>query len=128
MKFMVSGYKGAKNFEGTLDAAMQQLMAASSQHAQTPPKPTPAEMKIQCQQMALASNERIAQSTNETNRMIAQMQGQLKAQDLQIKALEASTKAKEVDSKIQHNQASLHIDAMDSAHRSALDYSGLGGI
>lgn len=124
MKFMVSGYKGAKEFEGTLDAAMQQLQANMAQMQQQPPKPTPAELKSQAQMQQLQAQVQIATEANQKDVAIAQMQAQLKAQDLQLKAFAAQTHAKEVDASIARDQAHTHIDVVSAAHGQAMDRVG----
>lgn len=126
MKFMVSGYKGAKEFEGTLDDEMKKFVAAGAQQQQTPPKPTPAELKAQGQQAQIAADMQQTQMQEQTKRDIAGLQAQIKGQDLQIKALEAQTKAKQVDAQIARDQAHTHIDVVGAAHSNALDVAGLG--
>ena len=126
MKFMVAGYKGAKDFEGTLDAMMQGLIAQSAQKSTTPPQPTPAMLKAQTAQMQIQANAQSDQEKNQTLKDIAGLQAQLKAQDLQIRALEAQTKAKAVDATIARDAANTHIAVIDSAHANAMDR--LGGV
>lgn len=124
MKFMVSGYKGAKEFEGVLDTQMQQIQASIANKSQEPPKPTPEELKAQAKQADLQARVQIAQSSDQKDLQIAQMQGSIKQMDLQIKALLAQTKAKEVDANIVRDQAHTHIDVVSNAHANALDLIG----
>lgn len=124
MKMMVSGYKAAKEFEGTLDDSMQQLMAAQAQQKNQPPKPTPQELKAQTAQMQIASDERIAAVEAQSAQAIAGVQAQLKQMALQIDAMNAQTKAKQVEAAISRDQARTHIDVVNAAHSNALDLTG----
>lgn len=128
IKFMVSGYKGAKEFEGTLDAMLQQLTSAVAGKAQMPPKPTPEMMKAQTAQMQIQATAQANEQTNQTNLQIAQMQAQIKAQKLQIDALNAQTKAKVAEASIARDQAHTHIAVIEGAHSQAMDTSGLGAL
>ena len=49
------------------------------------------------------------------------MQSQIKAQDLQIRALEASTKAKAVDASIERDHARHALDIVTNAYANAMD-------
>lgn len=126
MKFMVSGYKGSKEFEGTLDDAMKQMIADQALRQQQPPKPTPQELKSQGQQAQIQADLQITAMQEETKKVVAGMQSQIKQLSLQVEAMNAATKAKSVDAAIVRDRAKLHIDALDAAHVSALDVADLG--
>ena len=125
LKFMVSGYKGAKDFEGTLDAAMQSLMANAAQQQQQaqsqPPQPSPEQIKAQIAQQKIAADAQSEEAKNQTAIQVAQLQAQVKQQELQLRAYEAQTHAKQVDAEIERDQTATHIAIVDGAHQQAMD-------
>jgi autotransporter translocation and assembly factor TamB len=92
MKFGIGAFKQAEPIEGTLDAALEQMKAASQQPKQ--PQPDPEQMKMQAQQQS------------------EQMKMQADAQAAQMKAqIDVQAQQARVQADMQIEQMKLQADA-----------------
>lgn len=83
-KFMVSGFKGARSIEGTIDQTLQELQAKAAQAAQQPPQPSPEEKAAMAKAQADAQAEQVrAQVDMQVEQARMQMEERLEAQRLQ---------------------------------------------
>lgn len=105
MKFGIGGFKQAKQIEGTIDAALQQLNAKAAKEAQNP-KPNPEMMKLQAEQQAnqakMKSDVQMQQARVQADIQIAQMKAQMDAQ---------------LESQKQQNEAQLKMQEMAAAEK-----------
>ena len=93
MKFGVAGFKQAKPIEGTIDAALQQLMQRQAQAAQNP-QPDPEMMKVQAEQqtnqMKMQADAQAAQMKMQSDAQIQQARVQA---DMEIERMKAQMQA-----------------------------------
>tara|TARA_R110000868_G_scaffold145987_1_gene366569 strand:- start:1434 stop:3734 length:2301 start_codon:yes stop_codon:yes gene_type:complete len=89
IRFGVAGFKQARQIEGTIDLALQQLVAKAAQAAQSP-QADPEAMKAQAQQQTaqaeLQAKIQIEQAKAQADMQIEQMKAQTTAQTEQMKA------------------------------------------
>jgi len=129
IQFVSAGYKGGETLEGLLDQSFQQLQQAGTQKAQTPPQPSPEQIKAQTQQQKIAADLQQTQMQEETKRVIAQMQAQLDAFANQLKGEQNQLKARELDQKAAKDAADTRVaaaqvavDATNAVHSNAVDH------
>jgi hypothetical protein len=103
MKFGIGGFKQAQSMEGSIDAALDKLVAANAQKAQNP-QPNPEMMKIQADQQAtqmkvqadVQGQQARAQAEMQIEQMKMQMETQLENQrqqhDSQLKMQELAAR------------------------------------
>ena len=93
MKFAVAGFKQAKPIEGTIDAALQQLVQRQAQAAQNP-QPDPEMMKVQAEQQAnqmkMQADAQAAQMKMQSDAQIQQARVQA---DMEIERMKAQMQA-----------------------------------
>lgn len=89
MKFGISGFKAAREIEGTIDLALQQLVQKAAQAAQNP-QPHPEQVKAQAQAQAdqakTAAQGQIEQMKAQAGLQVEQLKAQTGLQIEQIKA------------------------------------------
>ena len=115
MKFGIGGFKQAQAIEGSIDASLQQMVAASAQKAQNP-QPSPEMIKVQAQQQAdqmkvqadIQSQQARAQADMQIEQMKMQMEAQLETQRQQH---EAQLKMQELAAKEQYERWKTELDA-----------------
>jgi len=115
MKFGIGGFKQAQTIEGSIDAALQQMVQASAQKAHNP-QPSPEMMKIQAQQQTeqakvqadVQSQQARAQADMQIEQMKAQMEAQMESQRQQH---EAQLKMQELAAKEQFDRWKTELEA-----------------
>jgi flagellar biosynthesis GTPase FlhF len=115
MKFGIGGFKQAQTIEGSIDAALQQMVQASAQKAQNP-QPSPEMMKIQAQQQTeqakvqadVQSQQARAQAEMQIEQMKAQMEAQMESQRQQH---EAQLKMQELAAREQFDRWKAELEA-----------------
>ncbi|MFZ9615739.1 MAG: hypothetical protein ACO3AG_03605, partial [Fluviibacter sp.] len=115
MKFGIGGFKQAQSIEGSIDAALQQIIAASAQKAQNPP-PNPEMIKVQAQQQAeqmkVQAETQAQQARAQADMQIQQMKLQMEAQlETQRQQHEAQLKMQELAAKEQFDRWKTELDA-----------------
>lgn len=115
MKFGIGGFKQASIIEGTIDAALQQMIEASKQKAQNP-QPSPEMQKIQAQQQMeqakVQADVQSQQARMQADVQIEQMKAQLEAQlETQRQQHEAQLKMQELAAKEQFDRWKTELDA-----------------
>lgn len=117
LRYAVSKFKGAEEFEGVIDAGLQELKQEMANPQ--PPKPTPDEVKMQAdiqhqqamaqreaqqdqmemqqKQQELAANMIKADKDRESNEKIAQLNFAAKMKELEIKERELALRERELD-------------------------------
>ena len=124
MKFGIGGFKQARQIEGTIDVALQQLTAKAQHMAQNPP-PNPEMMKLQADQQAsqakLQAESQIAQLKAQAEMQMVQAKAQAdmqmeqgKAQsDMQLEQLKAQI-SQELETSKQQHEAALKLQELAS--------------
>lgn len=115
MKFGIGGFKQAQAVEGSINAALEQMVAATAQKAQNP-QPNPEMIKVQAQQQAdqmkvqadIQSQQARAQADMQIEQMKMQMEAQLETQRQQH---EAQLKMQELAAKEQYERWKTELDA-----------------
>ena len=115
VKFGIGGFKQAQAIEGSIDAALQKMIAATAQKAQNPP-PNPEMMKIQAQQQMeqaktqadIQGQQARAQADMQIEQMKMQMEAQLETQRQQH---DAQLKMQELAAKEQYERWKTELDA-----------------
>ena len=115
MKFGIGGFKQAEVMEGTIDAALQQMIAAAQQKAMNP-QPSPEMQKIQAQtQMEQAKVQADAQGQQarmQADVQIEQMKAQMNAQlETQRQQHEAQLKMQELAAQEQFDRWKAELEA-----------------
>jgi hypothetical protein len=103
MKFGIGAFKQAEPIEGTLDAALEQMKAASQQPKQ--PQPDPEQMKMQAQQQSDQMKMQAQQQTDQARLQADAQAAQMKAQ-IDVQAQQARVQAD-----MQIEQMKLQADA-----------------
>jgi hypothetical protein len=115
MKFGIGGFKQAQSMEGSIDAALDKLVAANAQKAQNP-QPNPEMMKIQADQQAtqmkvqadVQGQQARAQADMQIEQMKMQMETQLENQRQQN---ESQLKMQELAAQEQFDRWKSELDA-----------------
>jgi hypothetical protein len=115
MKFGLGGFKQGAIMEGSIDAALQQMIASNAKKAQNP-QPTPEMIKVQAQQQAdqmkvqadVQSQQARAQADMQIEQMKMQMEAQLETQRQQH---DAQLKMQELAAKEQYERWKTELDA-----------------
>jgi hypothetical protein len=115
MKFGIGGFKQASIIEGTIDAALQQMIEASKQKAQNP-QPSPEMQKIQAQQQMeqakVQADVQSQQARMQADVQIEQMKAQLEAQlETQRQQHEAQLKMQELAAQEQFDRWKTELEA-----------------
>jgi F0F1-type ATP synthase membrane subunit b/b' len=115
IRFGVAGFKQARQIEGTIDLALQQLVAKAAQAAQSPPA-DPEAMKAQAQQQAaqaeLQAKIQIEQAKAQADMQIEQMKVQATAQvEQQRQQFDGQMKMQELAAKEQLEKWKAELDA-----------------
>ena len=115
IKFGVAGFKQARQIEGSIDQALQQLVAKAAQAEQNP-KADPEAMKVQAEQQAaqaeLQAKMQIEAGKAQSDMQIEQMKAQMLAQsEQQRQQFEAQMKMQELAAKEQFERWKADLDA-----------------
>jgi hypothetical protein len=115
MKFGIGGFKQAQAVEGSINAALEQMVAASAQKAQNPP-PNPEMLKAQAvektAQMKVQADVQSQQARAQADMQIEQMKMQMEAQlETQRQQHEAQLKMQELAAKEQYERWKTELDA-----------------
>jgi hypothetical protein len=115
MKFGIGGFKQAQSVEGSINAALEQMVAASAQKAQNPP-PNPEMLKAQAvektAQMKVQADVQSQQARAQADMQIEQMKMQMEAQlETQRQQHEAQLKMQELAAKEQYERWKTELDA-----------------
>lgn len=115
IRFGVAGFKQARQIEGTIDLALQQLVAKAAQAAQSP-QADPEAMKAQAQQQTaqaeLQAKIQIEQAKAQADMQIEQMKAQTTAQaEQQRQQFDAQMKMQEFAAKEQLERWKADLDA-----------------
>ena len=120
VKFGVAGFRGASTLEGTIDNALDQLMAGQAQMQQNQP-PTEMQHQAGLQSQVSQTKIQVAQIQADSAQKIAQLEAQVKAQELQLKQAALELKAKDMAQQEVERTANMHIDAIEKSHSHAMD-------
>ena len=115
MKFGIGGFKQAAVMEGSIDAALQQMVASNAQKAQNP-QPDPEMLKAQAAektaQMKVQAEAQSQQASSEADMQIEHMKAQMNAQmETQRQQHEAQLKMQELAAKEQYERWKTELDA-----------------
>ena len=115
MKFGIGGFKQAQAVEGSINAALEQMVAATAQKAQNPP-PNPEMLKAQAvektAQMKVQADVQSQQARAQADMQIEQMKMQMEAQlETQRQQHEAQLKMQELAAKEQYERWKTELDA-----------------
>ena len=115
MKFGIGGFKQAQSMEGSIDAALDKLVAANAQKAQNP-QPNPEMMKIQADQqttqMKVQADVQGQQARAQADMQIEQMKMQMETQlENQRQQNESQLKMQELAAKEQFDRWKSELDA-----------------
>lgn len=115
MKFGIGGFKQAQSVEGSINAALEQMVAASAQKAQNP-QPNPEMVKAQAAektaQMKVQADVQSQQARAQADMQIEQMKMQMEAQlETQRQQHEAQLKMQELAAKEQFDRWKTELDA-----------------
>jgi hypothetical protein len=115
MKFGIGGFKQARTIEGSIDAALQEMVSASAQKAQNPP-PNPEMIKAQAlqqsAQMKVQADVQSQQARAQADLQIEQMKMQMEAQlETQRQQHEGQLKMQELAAKEQYERWKTELDA-----------------
>ncbi|MCG3774984.1 MAG: hypothetical protein JW395_1812 [Nitrospira sp.] len=114
MKMGISAFKGARQIEGTLDAALDKFKLAQQQPKQ--PKPDLEMAKVQAEtqanQMRIQADAQADQARAQADMQVEQMRAQMQLQlDQQRMAMENQAKAQEVQMDAQFERWKAQLDA-----------------
>jgi len=115
IRFGVAGFKQARQIEGSIDQALQKLVAKAAQAEQNP-KADPEAMKIQAEQQAaqaeLQAKMQIEQGKAQSDMQIEQMKAQMLQQsEQQRQQFEAQMKMQEMAAQEQFERWKADLDA-----------------
>jgi len=115
MKFGIGGFKQAQAVEGSINAALEQMVAATAQKAQNP-QPNPEMVKAQVAektaQMKVQADVQSQQARAQADMQIEQMKMQMEAQlETQRQQHEAQLKMQELAAKEQYERWKTELDA-----------------
>lgn len=115
VKFGIGGFKQAAIMEGSIDAALQQMIAANAQKAQNP-KPSPEMLKIQAQQQMeqakVQADVQNQQARAQADMQIEQMKAQIETQlEMQRQQHEAQLKLQELAAQEQFDRWKAELEA-----------------
>jgi hypothetical protein len=121
LKFVVAGFKQARQIEGTIDVALQKLVEAAKQ-----PKPDPAQAQIaadaQTEQMKAQMKGQADQMKAQNDLQVAHMKLQMDAQGERLKLqAEQQQFAAEQQMEAQKAQFEMALEAQKAAHTASLE-------
>ena len=85
LKFSVAGFKGAAEIEGIMDQQLDQMLQAQQSQAGQPKPPSPEEQKAQADLQMQQTQMQMDQQSQQHEMEMAQMDAQLKQQEMQQK-------------------------------------------
>jgi len=115
MKFGLGGFKQGAIMEGSIDAALQKMIASNAQKAQNP-QPNPEMLKVQAAektaQMKVQADVQSQQARAQADMQIEQMKMQMEAQlETQRQQHDAQLKMQELAAKEQYERWKTELDA-----------------
>lgn len=123
MKFGVGAFKQARQIEGVLDQAMEELKRQAAQPQ--PPKPDPEMMKVQAQQQADAARVAADERAEQARMMMEQrLEQQRMAHERQMSAMQAANDAQLEKWKAQFD-GSVKILIAQIGAKAGLDQAGI---